>query len=179
MFQFIFDVLLLSIENSFYEDRKYLVSEQIVLCFFFDESDKTTKATKRTLSQNFCLSARLLVCSSSCLFVVKLRQIRQIRRNDNYEHAPKRQFAPLSACPLVCSSARLLVCSSACLLVCSSVRPLVCSSASPLVCSSVRLFIPFITLFTQQKKQHPEGCCFAINCLLIELVSKSVVRSVN
>ena len=113
-------------------------------------SDETTKTTKRRKRQKRTRSQRAvssLVCSSARLFVRS------------------------SACPLVRSSARLFVCSSVRPLVRLSARPLVRSSACPLVRSSARLFILFITLFTQQKKQHPEGCCFAINCLLIELDS--------
>ena len=89
MFQFIFDDLLLYIENSFHEDRKYLVFEQIVLCFFFDENDESDRVTKTTKRQK--------------------RQSDENDENDNYEHAPKMQFAPSSASLFVCLSVCLFV----------------------------------------------------------------------
>ena len=52
---------------------------------------------------------------------------------------------------------RLLVCLSACLLVCLSARQ--------------------SSFFYPTKKQHPEGCCFAIYCLLCEL--QSAIYTVN
>ena len=108
------------------------------------------------------------------------------RRNDESdenEHAPIGQLAPSSACPLVCLSARLFVCSLNCdkydeydnndettKRTCphKAVSSLIRSSACLLVCLSVCLFVGLSARslyhsFTQQKKQHPEGCCFFVS----------------